>query len=429
MHDINNILFGLILPIVLAVIGIFITKDSIKQIIINSINKKVHRYYSIISSEDYLLWQNIILNRYYNGYFTEILNYNFPVHIYYSNICFYPFDNLFSKDKLVESRIIDINKINYYKKYKNLQEHNMLKKEDRKVKYPKRKCFMLNEIILDKNYICGFTAYVGRYEDNVYSSFILDYENFLLYKKYKKNKITDKLFNVIKKKMIIRNNIHNGMSIDDVLLSGCKRASMFGVQVAIIAKDGNDNDKYKIIVGKRSHNVATRPGFYQFIPAGAFEIYGDEINFDDIKIVNQCSIELTIFREYLEELFDREDAEKQNEGETLYKLLLDDEIIEIKKMITEEKTIYLEFLGSVVSLVDLRHLLSFVIRIDDKKYSEKIFKNIKVNHRKELSSVEPMKFSDFLNIDKMKLHPSSAALYKMLLTSSLYKDIENFGIN
>lgn len=229
-------------------------------------------------------------------------------------------------------------------------------------------------------------------------------------------------------KMKIRNAIHYGINdISEIMTSGCNRSSMFAVQVVIIAKDYRDN-KYKLIIGERTDKVAVNPLSYQFVPAGAFEIYGEENNLDDERIKDQCAVEYTIFREYLEEIFGVKEADIQQNGETLFNLLEHDIIKKLRNLIEKEDAFF-EFLGSAFSFVDLRHLLLFVIRIDNIEYSTEIFAKIKTHPQRELIRVDPIKFSEFMNRDKTKLHPPSTALYKMLTENHLYKEIEKNDIN
>lgn len=178
----------------------FIKKDLIKSKIIKNIINRGKKYGESISSPEYISWRNDLLSRYYNGYFTNVFNQKFPVYIYYGNPYLYPFKNLFNEKQLLnDKRKIDLTQIPYYKKYKKLQENKWLDIKDRRVRHPKRKCFMLDKIVFNNNKIETFTAFIGRYEDNVYSSLILEYETYLLfnncfYGNKGKNIITNELY-------------------------------------------------------------------------------------------------------------------------------------------------------------------------------------------------------------------------------------------
>jgi len=231
------------------------------------------------------------------------------------------------------------------------------------------------------------------------------------------------IYNKIKSKMYLRNSIHKNKSIDDVLRSGCYRASLLVIQLIVIIID--DKGQYNVLFEKRSDKVADRAGFYQFIPKGAFEILGSEGDCPDFKLNKNFSLKYVIFREYLEELFNDKSYEKGTAADNLHRLKNDQRLIEIESMIKNGEAC-LEFLGSIVDLASLKNELSFALIIDKKDYFRKIFKTSE--ETEEFSRVPFHQFEDFVEekinnkIIKKQLSPPSAALYKLFVDNHLNND-------
>lgn len=372
------------------------------------------KYAKTIASDEYVTFQNKVLEIYYGEeQFTEVMGEKFPVYIFEGSKCTYPFEELYNKEELVFDRKVDYKNSIYYKKYKKVIGHN--------IRRPDMQGFMLNKLSLDEEgKVKKINAWVGTYAENVYTSHILEYEIYRLYTKFKSRNLNDtKICNTIKKKMILRNKIHNGYTNLEVLSSGCNRASLLGVQMIVLIKEKDTN--YKVLTIKRSEKVAAKPGFYQFIPSGGFEVFENSDEHNEYDLKQNFSIINAIFREYIEELFGKEDFEYGQGGETVNKVINYPEIKVITNMIKEGKA-KLEFLGSVIDLVGLRNELSFVLRIDDENYSEVIFKS---NDESKKIERYPINEIETIIQDKKKINPPSAALWHLLEKSHLFKEINN----
>ena len=424
--EIKDILPMLITSTIGVFVGIFWKKifHFPKWLVIYIHNKHMKMYNRTIFSEKFLLWQNIILEKYYGReYFTYVFNEYYPVNIFNGVNYTYPFDYLLEKNELELNKNIDnYKKVKYYKKYKRLLQPKHLSIDYHRIKRPEMQGYMLNELKFDENLnVTHLNAWVGRYVENVYTSHILEYENYILYCKYgKKNIELKNIFNKVKSKMDIRNMIHKDKNIYDVLKSGCNRASLLGVQLIVVIKDHEDH-QYKILTIKRSDNVAARPGFFQFIPSGGFEIYGDEGKCKKYELIENFSVAHAVFREYIEEIYGNEDFESGKDGGIINDVRNNEKIDKIIKMIEIEKTAHFEFLGSIVGLVDLRNELSFVLIIKDENYSKEKFKPNFEGDKKRIDRHSILEIEK--RIDTKKLNPSSAALYKLLTNNHLYKEI------
>jgi hypothetical protein len=119
------------------------------------------------------------------------------------------------------------------------------------------------------------TAWTGSYKENLYTSHLLEYKLFKAFLKYKKKKNSKNRYDFIKIKdeLGIRNSIHNELKPLEVLSTGCRRASLIGVQLITLLKH---EGTYKFVLFKRSDNAVERPRFYQFPPSGGFDAHEQE---------------------------------------------------------------------------------------------------------------------------------------------------------
>lgn len=365
-------------------------------------DKKMTRYSEVIKSDDFIDFQKGILKKYYGEeVFTTVFGEEYPVFCIKGNVK-YPFtqlcENGFSRDKNLPFK----NK--FYKKYKTVVGQNIYR--------PKMQGFMLDNFILnDSKEITGMNTWVGTYEENVYTSHVLEYELYNYYIKYKKGNKLDI------QQLELRNKIHNGIDKKLGLYKGENRASLLGVQLLIVCKDFKTH-RYQVLTIKRSEDVAAKPGFYQFVPSGGFEVYENSDEHDDHELKENYNVLWAVYREYLEELI----MGKENEyeygqgGETIAKLEREEAIQEITNYI-DNKEARFEFLGSVTDLCGLRNELSFVLRIDNIKYSKKNFKS-----NSESKKIERF-YIDEIEIDPKKINPPSAALWHLFIESDVYKEI------
>ena len=276
--------------------------------------------------------------------------------------------------------------------------------------------------------IIGIDVRTGTYAENVYTSHILEYEIYKLYKYFRGLNIEDPVVqqcikNKMKLKFKMRNAINTSANnnIEEVLFTGIGRASMLGVQMLILIKDFEINE-YKVLMVKRSANVAARPDMWQFIPSGGFEIYAhsDENSLSILK--EHFSVSYALLREYVEELFDLKEFEYKTNGEGIFQIKNDPHIIQLENILKERKG-NLYFLGSTVDLTSLRNELSFVLVVNDREYSRSIFR-----HNFESSNIHRYLIKEVEEIfaqEKYKINPSSAALWYLFKNSNIYNIIVN----
>lgn len=377
--------------------------------------RTIKKYYATLGSQEFIAWQSMVLKKIYNEYpFIKAFGSEYPAVCFKSAIkVSYPFESIYDQDELV----IDIGdyKTNssIQKKYKYLVGDNIMR--------PNIKGFMLDKIELNNNGdMIRFKAKTGTYEQNVYSSHILEYELYQTYIKGLKN-INQMSADTLIGHFPLRSAIHHNLSQKDVLTTGTTRSSLLGVQIFVVFRNHEDN-QYKVLVIKRSEKVAAKPGYYQFIPSGGFEIF--ENSDDDEILRNNFSIRKVLFRELIEEAFGEEDYEHNEKGVPVENILNHSIIKSLVKIINkegDEKGVYFEFLGTVVDLVGLRNELSFILRIDDTSFSEN---NFKPNHEsKDVQIIGLDRLSKFIKSDK--LNQGSAGLFHLVSDHYLYQEITN----
>ena len=173
-----------VLTVVVSAVGTLTGWSKLRKFIEDHKEKYSMNYFNLINSKDFISFRDEVLKRYYAGFLTNINGRDFLVHTFEGEHYCYPFRELYNVDELefdTKNEYIkkDYKKHKYYKKYK--------KSLYKRAKYPDKGCFMLNELTFDdkKQRVCHFSAWVGIYADNDYTSQILEYELYTLFKKYK----------------------------------------------------------------------------------------------------------------------------------------------------------------------------------------------------------------------------------------------------
>lgn len=293
------------------------------------------------------------------------------------------------------------------KYYYNIVEEN--------IKQPNLIGFELDQFILnDEDEITSFEANICQYRHTVLTCHYLDFE---LYELYLKNKeIINKSREDILQALPERKKIHANLSNREVLLTGKNRHALLSVQMMVVSYD-DIYDDYRLIVFKRSEDVAIKPGYWQIVPAGGFEIFEKE-GMDNPHVIEQnFDIQLALFREFLEELFNGRDFEDNEVGHDRDYIIYNHPVIVKLEALLKEGQAHLQFLGNVTDLTTLRSELSFLLVIDDAEFFKRKFqRNFEgvVSQRVRVNELEEM-FTDDL------LYPSSAGLMKLARKSPLFQ--------
>lgn len=372
---------------------------------------KRRKYFKTTSDEKFMKWEIEVLKKIYGSeHFTDVDEVEYPIHCYSTsnNGIKYPFLNICKENDLINCNIYEEKQDRFQKEYLQILGDT--------VKRPKLEGYALNELKFDNdNNVTSFTANLCNYGQNLITSHILEYELYKIYLNKRKRKNVLKLeADKILSYLPCRRKIHNNITIDKIITTGINRASLLGVQLLVVFLDSDK--KYKMLIMKRSEDVAVRPGYWQFIPSGGFELF--ELNVNAFTIKNNFDVKKAVFREFAEEVFGEKEYEGNGDGNPVENIFNHDKVRFIIDLIDNGQA-HMEFLGSVVDLVGLRHELSFILVIDSLEFSKK---EVKRNH--EAKDIQRISYKDIKDIlsNGEKLNPGSAGLLKLALENNLFKN-------
>ncbi|MCR5706308.1 MAG: hypothetical protein K6G48_05900 [Acholeplasmatales bacterium] len=439
----GEILLKYVMPIGVVIIALYYVIEFAKSFdefnkLMRALGKKIgkavhwystlrrRRYDKVLASVDFLKYQREALYLIYDSELKKVeenenkLGYSVKkvnvfdhdyeaVYINFKNIP-YPFNDVIDKENGCDYDVDSKPKLSCKKrKYKKLIK--------RTIRKPKKIGYMLDELD-PKN--AKFKVKCGTYEQNLYSSHYLEYELYLSYKKKGREILNSNLDQGEKRKRLLellpeRKRIVEEMEREgkSVFTSGLGRYSLLGVQALVMIKNSNDN--YDVLRIRRDSNVAAKPGFIQFIPSGGFETFENKDDFDT-KYAN-LSLNKALFRELMEECFgiDEEPNNYHISSEHIYAY---PEVMQLVNLIKDKKATF-SLLGSTMSLVSLRHELSFIIKIEDENFSKHLSCNYESNG--VISSIDVRRLSkknfwmkySYSDEDLAKLNCTSAALLNL----------------
>ena len=381
-----------------------------KSIPSNSYDLERKKYYETTSTKEYVKWMNTILTKIYDDLpLVELYGRKHMVVAHKSaEKMSYPFNSeVWKFGNLKSFDLPEYHPDSYQQHYYQVMSAN--------IKKPDLIGFELESYQLNnKDEITGFNANVCQYKHTVVTSHILEYE---LYDLYCKNKgIVSADRQTILNQLPYRKKIHEGQTNKDVVLKGANRHSLLSVQMMIVCYDETIKD-YFVLFFKRSEKVAIKPNYWHIVPAGGFEIFEQEKTREEYFIEENFDVQLALFRELLEELYNGKDFE-DNEGgaDPHHTIYSHPAIIELEELI-KSKQAHLDFLGNVTDLTTLRAELSFLLVVDDPK-----FIRTKFNHNFEGAKFRLFKIKELEKALKNQLlYPSSAGLLELSMQSPLMK--------
>lgn len=396
------------------------------------------KYYDTVSSKEFKQFTIDVMQRYYGeSYLTEVNGTVIPEYclptcgkIKYGTSIKY-FDAICNKN---ESKISDFNINNHlnYKKNKFYRKYRRINKSE--IKHPNRPGFMLEKISINNDgLVDNITVRLGTFAENVYTSDILEYELYEAYLRFKteweqikkdENAGHEDFWAKVMDSLEMRNKISNeNGSPYNSLLNGRGRESLISVQMIVVIK--SKDGQYEIKRIQRSEDVAQAPGEYQLVPCGGFDVFNDsdDDSYDDNELAENLSPGAAVFREYLEELFKGEDFEGNGPGSVNDKVFKDPRIQEISEML-KNKRASLQFLGSSISLLLLRHTLSFALVIHDDSYSEKTqFVGNYESKKGRIASVPVRQLDNPEDKGWEKMNAGSRASWYLFTKTKEYEDI------
>lgn len=413
--------------------------EILRQRLLENVNEIRAKFWNTLQKEEFNKFVHAVLAKYYGISFFSVINnqeygvYCVPARMSHSAKDIKAFDELcdYENSELADFEISShqtYNQNKWYAEYSNIL--------DGKIRFPDRPGYMLDEITTDgEGYFDKLRVHVGTFAENVYSTHVLEYELYKAFLEFKDSNLDNpEICERLKEFLQIRNKMHQdvfdsivGKREDNMrhsLLKGVGRDSLLSVQMLVVVKSRRTHD-YEVKIIQRSNDVVIKPGIYQFIPSGGFEILNDSDDnvYDDLELVENFSPGCAIFREYLEELFNVPEFEGGGTGSIEERLLKDPRITTIERMLKEGKA-ELQFLGSVIDLAGLRHELSFVLVIHDEAYSEAQFLANEESKKGAIYNIPIQQFNKNVAIWK-KLHGPSAAMWHLFQHTSLFESLLN----
>ncbi|MCX6164263.1 MAG: hypothetical protein NTU73_05290, partial [Ignavibacteriae bacterium] len=194
---------------------------------------------------------------------------------------------------------------------------------------------------------------LGKYFEGLDTNYSLEWEIF-----NKANNLRHQGENSFKKfneQLSLRNKLHE--VVNNPILDGFGRSAMIGISTLIICKI---KGKYYMFLRRRSKkSVSVDQGLLHVIPSSTFQpmtVFHKE----------EFKVSHNIYREYLEELFNRPEPEPNEYWNTIY----NDEILKYLKELLDNGQAKLLFSGLAINLFSLRPEICTVLIIDSEKWIE-----------------------------------------------------------
>ncbi|TAI47794.1 hypothetical protein [Flagellimonas allohymeniacidonis] len=367
-------------------------------------------FFKTLISPKYLGWQQEIFNRLYaNLEFAELYKKKYPALVLRdSKINKYPFGDLceLKSEKLPTIKL-------------SSEQKKFLKILNPTLHYPKMKGFSLKRLHLNRlGFVDKLEANTTNYKQNLVTCHILEWE---LYKYYKTQKKIPDSTKEILDNLPFRSKYHGDKNAKSAVLEPSDNSfPLLSVQAIIVYRDYNEynNSTWKVILKKRNTNVAVKPGFFQFPPAGGFEVYGSEDDDDNILLKQGFDVRSAIFREYAEEIFDIKDMQARPDSREIDFVYKEENVVELMNSINTKNS-HLDFLGVIVDLSVLRHEISFLLLIDDEDFSKKTIRG-----NWEAQNIMPVDVRNLKStLQNENLHSSSAALLQLASENKRLKEL------
>ncbi len=364
-----------------------------------------------LSNPAYLEWQQEVLETLYHGLEIAIVyGRRYPAAIIRPRSGWrYPFTDLC---KLTEVKLptLKISK----------EQETYIKMLGRSLKWPQMKGFALRRMHLDDQGRADvIEAVTTNFLQNVITAHILEWE---LYQLYKDNHPGPRNLGEtgILKRLPRRAIYHNGRPGQLAILEPASAYPLISLQAIVVFRDTRISSAptWRIVTAKRSDEVVVKPGFFQFQPAGGFEVYGTEADDDDYLVRQGFNLATALFREYAEELFKAEHLIVKLDSRDPTSVLSDPNIQQLMALIDAGKA-FIDYLGVVVDLAVLRHELSFLIVIADENFCRNPL--LGSWEARNIDSVPPRELRSRLSTGV--LHSSSAALLQLAMESERLREL------
>jgi hypothetical protein len=224
--------------------------------------------------------------------------------------------------------------------------------------------FALTKLLLDEHgAVCGMEAEQCTYGENCLSSHFLGYQ---MLKDFEDGQFNGEWNRTAPHLQWVPAG-GNRQQTEFSLRSEEPLLPLISVQALTLFRDQED-DEWNVVAMVREENVAAASGFWQFPPAGGFEIYGREDEQSE-HVLSQFDIRKAILREFLEEIYGDadmacesvDDASGHQDGSAGYQQT-------IKSI--KAKLLSVHLMGVVTELIGFRSEFSFAMFVDDPQLLE-----------------------------------------------------------
>jgi hypothetical protein len=260
-------------------------------------------------------------------------------------------------------------------------------------------------------------AGVSTWEDNHATSHVLEYELYLAFRRGKGRYFASRADAL--RELPLR----TAASVDSIsaLYTGVDKAfrPLLSVQALVVTRRRAPDSPWGVLVWRRSQTVAVRRGWYQFPPSGAFETLNLSEGSLSRWIGEQCSSEMALAREFVEEVLG--DKRLENARAMSRNEFYERPSVRRIRSAFADGVAKSRYLGLVIDPVAFRPELTFLIVIDDvwdwKPGREGV----------EMLDVIPLSDLHKVFADRsVDLNPGSAAMLAMALRCGA---LEDYGIN
>lgn len=317
--------------------------------------EKSRQLFRDLVKPEFLEWQQKLLEQLYpNLEFASLYGKKYPAAILHPDkVIEYPFDSL------CQLQSIQLPTYQFDRRQKQY-----LKILGKSLRAPKMKGYALSRIHYDKNGKTKFfDAVTSNQEQNLVSCHILEWE---LHKYYQRERGMLQSKKNHLEYLPYRAKYHDGRNGVEVISEPHSAYPLISVQAIVIFKDtrGVGKPVWRVVLAKRSEEVIVKPGFFQFQPAGGFEVYGSQDDNAEYLVKQGFDIGDALLREYGEELFNIEEFQENTEGRDAYSIRSHPVVSQLVDAV-KRNTAWFEFIGTVFDLTVLRPELSFLILIED----------------------------------------------------------------
>ncbi|MEG1299683.1 MAG: hypothetical protein RSC93_03185 [Erysipelotrichaceae bacterium] len=367
------------------------------------------RYYEIVNKEKYLKWQTEILKKIYDDFnMLDLFGKEYPV------ICFPAahkkeggIENITtSYDLLTDMEVFDTKKT-LCRNFSEIVEPRIQTRNELEFMFKKAK-------INEQGELEWFSTKVGTYEQNLYTTGILEYE---LYRYYRttRGEVPNLSGEDILKQLPLRQEIHNFSNQFDIVTHGLNRNGAISIQLFYTFIDVKQN-AYVVPVKKLSDTVANKQFRYQIVPEGGYRLHNDKI-VDNEKLFINYNLKKVCMRQILENLYGHENIKADDK---LVYNPRENEIVNYLMNRIDNKKAYFEMLGLTMDLVTLRPTLSFILRIDDENFPYTELVNKEGEEKIEIIKIKDLPKSFF----ELSVTNESAGMYDLLTKNKIFKNIE-----